>query len=538
MTDARASLVEGVRRRDAGAVVDAIAAGADLKAQVAGGLLHVAAGTSSVQVVRELVAAGADLDARDRLGRTALFPAASYGGAWMVRVLVAAGVDPAGADAIGLSAPQVARDHTVIEALEEAGVVGPRRHPIDLARMMRTGAAVALVGKDLREQRVSYGVLRDQVIRRCDLRGATLEGCRLTGTRVEECRLDFARLISPRFDAGTVFSDCSLTHAAILRGSVDGATFERCDLRAATLTSHRGAGVLVGCDLREADLSGVQLDGWVLRECALAGVRVGPQTLQGCRVESCDLSPGADKTDVRSGGGVAEYLLRAVASPAPPRAARRAGPAAIEAVDAVIARMQRQSAKARALPEPAPTLHRVWTAHASSTRVTTVVFDAAGMLLATATSDGALAVWDAATGARLAARSVQTGTMGIVSLSFQRDPSNLHITVSVSCMGDTEHEHSVWRWRRDDAAQAETPATRPDGQAGVTIPPRALSVRRSSAGVQILRGDQVVTVVSHLHVWALWPADCGARLALGAPGGDVAVYVLSDAPQPGRTGAA
>ena len=533
MPDPGQALVEGVRRRDAAAVALALAAGADPNAVHRGLALHVAAGTSSVQVVRELLAAGADLDAVDRLGRTAVFPAAQFGGAWMIRVLVAAGVEPGGEDAIDLTAAGVARDHTVIGALEEVGVRGPRRAPVDLARLLRTRKDVSLVGKDYREQAVSYGNLSDKVVRQCDLRGATLDGCNLKGARVLECRLDFARIVSPCLDAGTAFTDCSLRSAIIVRGSADGATFERCDLRGATLGSIRGAGVLVECDLRGADLTDLELDGWVVRACALSGARVSPRTVQGCRLEACDLSPESDGSDVRSGEAASQPLLRAALSPPSARPYRRADAAALEAVDAVIARMQTVSAAARALPGPSPTLRKLWAARASSSRVTTVTFDSTGTLLATAASDGAVAVWDALTGTRLAGRTVRAGSLGTVSLSFQHDPAVLDVTVTVSCMGDSEHETTAWSWCQGGVWPEQDPASSPDGAAGATKARSALSVRRERPGLQVCADGQVVTVVSHAHVSALWPGGRGARLALGAPDGEVGVYELSDTPNPG-----
>lgn len=86
--------------------------------------------TGAVEVIEYLLASGADLEARDRIGRTPLLFAAQHtDNPEVIRTLVAAGADVSAKDATGLGALQIARTEClvengrVIEALKQAGVV-------------------------------------------------------------------------------------------------------------------------------------------------------------------------------------------------------------------------------------------------------------------------------------------------------------------------------------------------------------------------------------------------------------------------------
>lgn len=85
--------------------------------------------TGAVEVIKYLLAAGADLEARDDNGRTPLLFAAQHtDNPEVIRTLVAAGADVSAKDTTGLGALQIARteclveNRRVIEALMEAGV--------------------------------------------------------------------------------------------------------------------------------------------------------------------------------------------------------------------------------------------------------------------------------------------------------------------------------------------------------------------------------------------------------------------------------
>lgn len=79
----------------------------------------------AVEAVELLMAAGADVNARDRNGQTALHGAASWGWNEMVRTLVASGIDLQARDASGRTAADIARG----SATTSGRMAGGRAHP-------------------------------------------------------------------------------------------------------------------------------------------------------------------------------------------------------------------------------------------------------------------------------------------------------------------------------------------------------------------------------------------------------------------------
>ena len=86
--------------------------------------LHRAASSGSVDKVKELIAAGYNIDATDQLGKTALFIAAEEGSAEMVNILLNALADFSIADKSARTAIAVAKDYGQVDVekiLQEAG---------------------------------------------------------------------------------------------------------------------------------------------------------------------------------------------------------------------------------------------------------------------------------------------------------------------------------------------------------------------------------------------------------------------------------
>ena len=86
--------------------------------------LHRAASSGDVDKVKELIAAGYDIDATDQLGKTALFIAAEEGSAEMVNILLNALADFSIADKSARTAIAVAKDYGQVDVekiLQEAG---------------------------------------------------------------------------------------------------------------------------------------------------------------------------------------------------------------------------------------------------------------------------------------------------------------------------------------------------------------------------------------------------------------------------------
>lgn len=100
-----------------------LAAGADPSApeprHVDATALHVAADGGAPAIAALLLEAGADVHARDSLGRTPLHVAAENGCAAVAKLLLAAGADPKATNASGATAYQIARHSSTPPALRE-----------------------------------------------------------------------------------------------------------------------------------------------------------------------------------------------------------------------------------------------------------------------------------------------------------------------------------------------------------------------------------------------------------------------------------
>jgi hypothetical protein len=164
MVDWNARLREAVRAGDARRVVESLARGASVNgasgastsASVTGGLngddaatpLHAAAEGDNADVVRALLDAGADVNARDAFGNTPLRNAAAAGTLAVVKLLVAAGADPLIPGRMTLNAVDRARERKTPEGrmitvfferwLAEGRRPAPVRPPTTLKKPVRS----------------------------------------------------------------------------------------------------------------------------------------------------------------------------------------------------------------------------------------------------------------------------------------------------------------------------------------------------------------------------------------------------------------
>lgn len=99
-------LMSAVQQGDLAKVKELIAAGADVNARRKDGgtALMYALGTGRTEIARALIAAGADVNARDQKGATALIVVSAQGRTDMVRALIAAGADVNARNAAGHTA--------------------------------------------------------------------------------------------------------------------------------------------------------------------------------------------------------------------------------------------------------------------------------------------------------------------------------------------------------------------------------------------------------------------------------------------------
>jgi uncharacterized protein YjbI with pentapeptide repeats len=201
--------------------------------------------------------------------------------------------------------------------LDEVDLTAAR---LEAVRLSRASLELAL----LREAELIDLDLAGAHLRSVKLGAAVARGCRFDRALLAHAELDHAHVARCSFERVTmdrsswrsaVIEDCNLRLAAFGDTVLDGARFQRCDLRGVQLeprhprvvASSRGT-VFERCDFRGADFSGRDLASASFIACKFAGAHGLPGATEGWSVEAADFSTEGDGSDLGDAADLLDYL--------------------------------------------------------------------------------------------------------------------------------------------------------------------------------------------------------------------------------------
>jgi WD40 repeat protein len=336
--------------------------------------------------------------------------------------------------------------------------------------------------------------------RRASLAEARLPGVDLSGLDLTDADLTGADLTDARL-TGTTLQRAVLHRARLTRATITLADLARADLTGAEVN---------GARLTSCDLTGTNLDGSTWNRAALLGCQFGTTALTGPELQPAAVT-GRDQPLLVTQPGA---RVRAIAiSPDGNLLAYAAGSALV-------------------LADPrTEILLRVDTSHTSM--INSVVFSPDGAALASGGSDGAVRVWDTATGD---CRHTLTGhTDGVGSVAFSPDGATV-------ASGSSDGTVRVWDTATGDRRHTLTghtsavqsvvyspppPGTSPDADPGA--PPEIVLASGNSDGTvriwDTASGDCRHTLTGHTgRVGSVAFSPDGATVASGSADGTVRVW--------------